>query len=145
MTLRGELTTFTDALGSSMTDGRSIAAFVAVDLPTARSDYDLGDSHRTYLKSTDKGVEFVYEDGRLRSVFISTIDNPIRRAYPRPDALIEGLSGTATRGQVLKRFGEPEWTSEEADRFKLAAACYVRFAYENGRVVLISVMREVPQ
>ncbi len=145
MALDGEIRAFADALGTSMTDERSLAAFAAVDLPTARSDYDLGESHRTYVKAEDQGVEFVYEDGRLRTVFISTIDTPARAAYPRPDALIEGLSGTASRAQVLERFGEPEWTSDEADRFQLAAACYARFAYESGRVVKISVMAEVPQ
>lgn len=145
MTLHGEITMFADALGSSMTDERSLAAFAAVDLPAARSDYDLGDSHRTYLKAEDKGVEFVYEDGRLRTVFISTVGTSARRAYPRPDALIDGLSGTASRPEVLERFGQPEWTSEDADRFQLAPACYARFAYESGRVVKISVMREVPR
>ena len=145
MTLHGEITTFTDALGSAMTDEPALAAFAAVDLPASRSDYDLGDTHRTYLKAEDKGVEFVFEDGLLRTVFIATVDSPTRAAYPRPDALIDGLSGTASRAEVLARFGEPEWTSDEADRFQWAAACYARFAYEDGRVVKISVMREVPQ
>lgn len=145
MTPHGEITTFTDALGSAMTDEPALVAFAAVDLPTSRSDYDLGDMRRTYLKADDQGVEFVFEDGALRSVFIATVESPARAAYPRPDALIEGLSGTASRAEVLARFGEPEWTSDEADRFQWAAACYARFAYQDDRVVKISVMRDVPQ
>jgi hypothetical protein len=145
MTLQGEIGTFVDALGTGPTDGRSLAALVLVDLPTARSDYDFGEGHRMYLRAEEQGVEFLYKDGALSTVFISTQPAAERGAYPRPERLIEGLASTAPRAEVLERFGAPEWSSEEADRFQLGDQLYVRFEYVDDTISEISVMQDVPR
>lgn len=145
MNLHGEITTFIDALGATVTDERSLAAFALVDLPTARSDYDLGDSHRTYLKADEHGVEFLYIDGVLSTVFISITPNDKRGVYPRPAKLITGLSPTAARDAVRAFFGAVEWTSATADRFQLHEACFVRFGYVDEAVAEIGIARQVPQ
>lgn len=144
MDLHGEITTFADALGSTTTDDRSLAAFLLVELPTARSDYDFGEGQRTYLRAEEQGVEFLYVDGALSTVFVTTSSDE-DGAYPRPDRLIDGLSATASRAEVLGRFGTPEWSSEEADRFQLAEHLYVRFGYEDDAVTEITLMQDVPR
>lgn len=144
MTIAGDLQTMAGALGRPVTDERVLRAMTLVGLPVERSEFDVGPSKRTYLTAQDGLAEFLFEDGTLLTIFVFTQPAEDRGAYPAADALIEGLSGTATRAEVLERFGEPEWSNAQADRFEIDGEYFVRFGYADGRVEKITLMREVP-
>ncbi|WP_425845030.1 hypothetical protein [Agrococcus sp. TSP3-2-1] len=144
MTIAGDLHTMASALGQPVTDERVLRAMTLVGLPVERSEFDVGPSKRTYLTAEQGLGEFLFEDGALDTVFLYTQPAEGRGAHPAADSLIEGLSGTATRAEVLERFGEPEWSNAEADRFEIDGAYFVRFGYADDRVEEVTVMREAP-
>lgn len=142
--MRGQLRTIADALDHSIPDPEIMDALVVAGLPSTRSDFDLGATKLSYLTSEDASTEFMFEKGVLQTVFIFTQPDDEHGAYPEPDALIEGLSGTATRDEVRAMFGEPEWSVAVADRFHVEDRLFIRFGYRDDRTTKITVMSHIP-
>lgn len=58
--------------------------------------------------------------------------------YRDPAALIEGLDGESTRGEVEALLGEPDRASQIMDLYRYGDH-YLRFDYERGRVEVVSM------
>lgn len=144
MTISGELTTMLGVLGLEQGDGGALDAMALVGMPSETSEFVEGGTTQLYLTARDSGTDFLFEDRRLTTVIIRTQPKAKYGAYPRPDALIDGLSGTASRDDVRDALGAPEWSSPAADRF-LVDDRYVHFEYDAaGRIARITVMTEAP-
>ena len=144
MTLTGEITTMLGVLGLPQGDGEALDAMVLVGMPSETKEITDGDSSRLYLTAREAGTDFLFEDRELTSVIIRTQPKAKYGAYPRPDALIDGLPGTATRDDVLALLGEPEWSGPVADRF-LVDGRYAHFEYDpSNRIARITLMMRAP-
>lgn len=107
MQISGELTTYLDALGMRPDDPRLEPV---LDLPGPTTDTNEesdGTGVVFHLAARSSGTEFVFADEQLMIVFIGTQERENWGVYPRPDALIDGLSGTATRPEVRAALGDP--------------------------------------
>ncbi|PWD49674.1 hypothetical protein C8046_02055 [Serinibacter arcticus] len=59
----------------------------------------------------DSGLLLTYVEGRVRSLMLRTQPFEDRVLYPRPDALVVGLSPRATEAELAEVLGKP-WDSE---------------------------------
>ncbi|MBG6238423.1 hypothetical protein IWX78_001395 [Mycetocola sp. CAN_C7] len=143
-TISGELTTMMNVLGLQPADDRVLDAIDLVGGLSENSVFEEGDLTVLYLTARDAGTDFLFENRTLASVIIRTQPQAKYGAYPRPDALIDGLSGAATRAEVVARFGVPEWTSATADRFVVDGR-YLHVEFDgSGRLVRITLMVSAP-
>lgn len=112
-------------------------------MPTERSEFQVGPTKRTYYTAEQKSAEFIFEEDVLQSVIVQTVADDEHEAYAAPDALVEGLSGTAARDEVLARFGTPVKSTAASDRFSVDGV-FARFGYVDDRVADVTLMRNAP-
>lgn len=137
MTVEGEIAVYLDALGMHPTDARLTPV---LDLPGPTTDTneqrEPGGNIVFHLAARSNGTEFMFSGEQLVSVFLGTQPREAWGVYPRPDALIDGLSGTATRAEVRERLGEPVWASPTDDRFRVGDD-YLQLHYSADRIQVV--------
>ncbi|WP_408896614.1 hypothetical protein ACJ5H2_16970 [Nocardioides sp. R1-1] len=137
MTVTGEIRTYLDALGMDPNDP---ALTAVLDLPGPTTDTNEqreADGNVVFhLAARSNGTEFMFSHNQLVAVFIGTQPREAWGVYPRPDQLIDGLSGTATREEVRARFGEPVWHKDDSDRFQVGQD-YLQFEYHDDRIQVV--------
>lgn len=147
MIIEGVLRTLARALRKPIDAPEVQHAMALVGLPDKVETFDLGALQRTYCSTPGDAVQFLFEDGALRSVFVATQDQGATIAFDRADELIVGLSGTATRAEVRALLGPPEWTSEdpaeEADQFAVDDF-FQHVIFLDDRVARITAMSTDP-
>lgn len=144
MTVTGEIERLIAALGSSEKDQAALDAMVLAGLPTKSQEFRDGGVTTTYLISEEGGTDFLFEDGALDSVLVRMQPEPPYAIYPRPDALIAGLSAGVDRASVRQLMGDdPEWSGPNADRWNVGDAS-VHFEFDDDALSLITIMRAAP-
>ncbi|WP_408896613.1 hypothetical protein ACJ5H2_16965 [Nocardioides sp. R1-1] len=143
MSITGDLGVMIGALGHPFGDPQVLDAMTLVGLPTERSEFTVGPTKRVYYTADQSIADFLFEEDVLQSVIIQVVADDKHGAYPAPDSLIDGLSGTASRDDVLARFGTPVKSTDASDRFSVDDV-FVRFGYVDDRVADITVMRTAP-
>ena len=137
VTLSGEITAYLEALGMHPADPRLTPV---LDLPGPTTDTneerEPGGNVVFHLAARSSGTEFMFSGEQLVAVFVGTQPREAWGAYPRPDALIDGLPGTAWREEVRATLGEPVWQQDGADRFAVGTD-YLQFQYRDDRVEVI--------
>ncbi|MFD5828016.1 hypothetical protein [Lentzea sp. NPDC060358] len=144
-TVSGEITVFLDVLGLRQGDSRILDAIVLVGPAMEVSEYDFDGEKSTYFVFKEAGTELLFEDDVLASAMVRTQPDPEDETYgqyPRPGALVQGLSATATRDEVTAALGSPERSGPSFDRFQVDNR-YLHFEFgANGRVARISALLE---
>jgi hypothetical protein len=147
MIIDGVLHTLTRALRKPIDAPEVVEAMAIAGFPATRETFDLGDQQRVYYSTPGNAVQFLFEDGALRTIFVATQGDASTDAFERADELIEGLSGTATRAEVRALLGTPEWTSEdpteEADQFAVDDF-FQHFIFVDDRIARITAMSTDP-
>lgn len=137
MSVTGEIRTYLDALGMHASDERLAAV---LDLPGATTDTntetDAEGNVVFHLAARSGGTEFMFAGERLVTVFIGLLPREAWGVYPRPGALIDGLSSTSTRAEARALLGEPVWHSDAADRFRMDED-YLQLQYRDDRVEVV--------
>lgn len=143
--ITGEIEAYLTALGMHPTDERLTAV---LDLPGPTTDTneerEAGGNVVFHLAARSNGTEFMFSGEQLVAVFLGTQPREAWGVYPRPEALIDGLSGTASRDEVRALLGEPVWQKEDADRFEVDGD-YLQLQYRDGRIeVIVAAIGERP-
>lgn len=137
MSITGEIQAYLGALGMRPDDQRLPAV---LDLPGPTTDTneerEAGGNVVFHLAARSSGTEFMFSGERLVAVFLGTQPREAWGVHPRPDALIDGLSGTATRDEARALLGEPVWQSDVADRFA-AGPDYLQLQYADDRIQVV--------
>ena len=135
--LTGEVRVYLDALGMHPTDERLTAV---LDLPGPTTDTneerEAGGNVVFHLAARSSGTEFMFSGEQLVAVFLGTQPRDAWGVYPRADALIDGLPGTATRAEARERLGEPVWHSATDDRFRVGSD-YLQLHYDADRIQIV--------
>ena len=135
--LTGEIQAYLSALGMPPTDERLTAV---LDLPGPTTDTntekDAAGIVVFHLAARSSGTEFVFAAEQLVTVFIGVLPREAWGTYPRPDALIDGLTAAASRDEVRAMLGEPVWQKDDADRFRVERD-YLQFQYRDDRIEVI--------
>lgn len=144
-TVTGEMAVMLGVLGRRQGDDRILDAISLVG-PTMEVDEDDIDGEKsTYFLFKPAGTEMVFEDDVLEMIMVRTQPDdldPSFGLYPRPAALVEGISPTATRAEVTAFLGAPERVGPSFDRFE-ANGRYLHFEYAaNDRIAKISALLE---
>jgi hypothetical protein len=146
MLVTGDVRAFADGFGKPLEAPEVQAAMALAGFPAARTEIDVPGLQRTYLTTSDGAVDFVFENCVLRTVIVCTQQSG-GGAYPRKDALLDGLSAEATRAQVRALLGKPEWVSEdpqeEADQFAVDGY-FVHVIYVGDRAARWTIMLDDP-
>jgi hypothetical protein len=133
----GEIVAYLGALGMHPSDERLTAV---LDLPGATTDTSTeadAEGHVVFrLAARSGGTEFLFAGERLVAVFIGLLPREPWGTYPRPDALIAGLSSGSTRDDARALLGEPAWQSEDADRFR-EGEDYLQLQYRGERIEVV--------
>lgn len=111
VTFTGEMAVMLDVLGLPQGDSRILDAIALVGPQMEIEEFDWGSEKSTYFIFKSAGTDLLFEDGVLASAIVRMqpdAQDPGYGLYPRPTALIDGLSPTATRDEVEALFGAPE-------------------------------------
>lgn len=143
--LNGPIATFTRVLGRATGDDAILEAVDEVGaafVPETMADGD------TYWSFHGEGVEFLYEDGVLTTVFFhrtSEPDDPELGTWERP--LIDGLPVDFTEDQALTLLGTPDASGAGAHgpwhRFSPGNA-HLHLDFIDSRVRLVTLMEARP-
>ena len=146
-TVTGEMAVMLDVLGLRRGDDRILKAFVLVGPDMAIEEFDLGNGRSTYGIFEATGTDILFKDDTLSSVIVRTQPEEEDHGYglyPRPPALIDGLSPTATRGEVAEFFGTPERVGPNFVRYEVNDHfLHVEFN-SNSRIGTLSALLTAP-
>lgn len=145
-TVTGEIAVMLDVLGYRQGDSRILEAIVLVGPVMEVEEFDFDDgSKSTHFSFKPTGTELVFEDDILKMIMVRTqpdSQDETYGLYPRPAALVDGLSTTASRAEVSAFLGDPEHVGLDFDRYKVNSR-YLHFEFDmNSRVTRISALRE---
>ncbi|WNV87852.1 hypothetical protein [Umezawaea sp. Da 62-37] len=143
--MSGEVAVFLDALGSRKDNSKILDAIVLVGPRMETAEFDTEGERSVYYLFKPAGTELLFEDDVLVSVMVRTqpdADDDEFDVYPRPAALVDGLSATADRAAVTAFLGTPERAGEGFDRYRVNGR-YLHFEFDpRGHVAKISALLE---
>jgi hypothetical protein len=144
-TVTGEVALLLDVLGRRQGDSRILEAIALVGPAMEVEEFDFDGEKSTYFIFKPAGTDLLFENNVLVSVMVRTQpdgQDPGYGLYPRPTALIDGLSPTATRAEVTAFLGTPERTGPNFDRYEVNKR-YLHFEFEpDGRISKFSALLE---
>jgi hypothetical protein len=142
-----------ELIGAATTSAK-VTALIASDCLTESTDpdYEEGEARRTYLTCREKGYSFIVLDGRIVTAHVYAKPSEGFDQFPSP--LPGALPSTATREEVIARFGPPERSGAPMtisglrrkgpwDRFHLGPI-YIHFQYSEsgGSIEMVTLMHE---
>ncbi|MEU7524109.1 hypothetical protein AB0A74_00060 [Saccharothrix sp. NPDC042600] len=144
-TITGEMAVMLDVLGNRQGDDRILDAIALVGPRMEVEEFDFDGEKSTYFTFKPAGTELLFEDDVLVSIMVRTQrddQDETYGVYPRPSALVEGLSPTATRAEVAAFLGRPERVGPNFDRYEVNER-YLYFEFDpDGRVTRLSALLE---
>jgi hypothetical protein len=145
-TITGEMAVMLDVLGLRRGDDRILKAWVLVGPDMTIEEFDLVDVQSTYYTFGATGTDILFKDDTLSAVIVRTQPEEDHGygLYPRPSALIDGLSATATRGEVADFFGAPERVGADFVRYE-ANDHFLHVEFNsNSRIGTLSALLTAP-
>ncbi|MGC7102098.1 hypothetical protein ACPZ19_46140 [Amycolatopsis lurida] len=136
---------FLDVLGYRQGDSRILEAIALVGPDMKVEEFDFDGEKSTYFTFKPAGTDLLFEDDVLMSVMVRTqtdSQDETYGLYPRPAALIDRLSPTATRADVTALLGNPERVGPNFGRYEINKR-YLHFEFDsNSRVAKLSALLE---
>ncbi|HVK23794.1 MAG TPA: hypothetical protein VM677_20760 [Actinokineospora sp.] len=134
-----------DVLGYRQGDSRILDAIALVGPAMEVEEFDFDGEKSTYFTFKPAGTDLLFENDTLVSVMVRTQPDDqdgTYGLYPRPAALVDGLSPTATRAEVTALLGVPERDGPNFVRFE-ANKHYLHFEFDShGRAAKLSALLE---
>lgn len=144
-TVTGEMAVLLDVLGYRQGDSRILEAIALVGPDMTVEELDFDGEKSTYFIFKPAGTDLLFENDVLVSAMVRTqpdSQDDTYGLYPRPTALVDGLSPTATRAEVAALLGNPERGGPNFDRYEVNKR-YLHFEFaSNNRVARISALLE---
>lgn len=144
-TVTGEMAVMLDVLGYHQGDSRILEAIALVGPAMEVEEFDFDGEKSTHFLFKPSGTELAFENDVLEMVMVRTqpdSQDETYGLYPRPAALIDGLSSTASRAEVTAFLGDPERVGPDFDRYEVNKR-YLHFEFDsNSRVAKISALLE---
>lgn len=134
-TVTGEAAVMLGVLGRRKGDDRilDVVALVGPDMEVDEFASDDG-GRTTYFAFPPTGTDLIFKNDLLVSVMVRTqpdLQDESYGLYPRPAALIEGLSGTAGRAEVKAFMGAPERVGPNFDVYEVNER-YLHFEFDSN-------------
>lgn len=144
MTISGRITTLLDALGEKPgAPAVEAASALFGDITEQRLDPKGGVLKKDWLtyEFRDAGTMFSFGDDELCKIVVRVRPETGWAAYPAADALIDGVSSTTTREQLLALLGEPKKARRDSDMWQVGRRYLnVGYAPASGAIGRITVM-----
>lgn len=119
MKFHGDINIFLSCLGLREGDSKILEAISIIAMDFDIENYDLSGATETNYLFPKSGVDMVFEDGRLTSIFFYI--KPINRykSYPFLVDLIKGIDNLSSKDTFVKLYGEPDFYQENWIKFNL--------------------------
>lgn len=144
-TVTGEMASMLDVLGSRQGDDRILEVIGLLSPDMEVEEFDFDGEKSTYFTFKAAGTDLLFENEVLVSIMVRTqpdSQDSTYGSYPRPTALIEGLSPTATRNEVAALLGDPERVGPDFDRYEVGNR-YLHVEFDsNNRIGKLSALLE---
>ncbi|MBN6037785.1 hypothetical protein [Amycolatopsis sp. 195334CR] len=144
-TVTGEMAVLLGVLGYRQGDSRILEAIALVGPGLQVEEFDFDGEKSTYFTFKPAGTDLLFENDVLVSAMVRTQQDSqdgTYGLYPRPDALVDGLSPTASRAEVGALLGPPERSGPNFDRFRVNNHyLHVEFGADN-RIARLSALLE---
>ncbi|MDU0293631.1 hypothetical protein [Saccharothrix longispora] len=144
-TVSGDMAVLLDVLGRRQGDSRILDAIALVGPAMEVEEFDFDGDKSTYFTFKPAGTDLLFENDVLTSVMVRTQpdgQDETYGLYPRPAALVDGLSPTATRAEVTALLGTPERTGPDFDRYEVNGR-YLHFEFgSNSRIAKLTALLE---
>ncbi|PGH11324.1 hypothetical protein AJ79_04940 [Helicocarpus griseus UAMH5409] len=144
-TITGEIAVMLSVLGCARGDDRILEAIVLVGPRMEIEEFDFDCS--TYYTFKPTGTDLLFENDVLTMAMVRTQpDNQDKTygLYPRPAALIDGLSPTATGPEVSTFLGNPECVGPNWDRYEVNN-CYLHSSSIRRQIESLGSLRFLSQ
>lgn len=141
--IRGDIVRFLDALGSREGDDRLTEVLAAVGGGYETSTYLDDGVESKYLVSKEHGVDFLLEDGVLRSVFFHARSTAVQAAYDGWDGLIDGIRPDSSPESLVEVLGAPKMATE-AFAIYPASPGFVRLVFSDGGLKMVVAQQVDP-
>jgi hypothetical protein len=142
-TISGEMSVFLDMIGCHQGDNRILEAIALVGPKMEVEEFDFGGEKSTYFSFKPAGTDLLFQNKVLVMAMVRTqpdSQDATYGLYPRPTALVEGLSPTATRAEVTAMLGIPERVGPNFDRYEVNGH-YLHFEFDSSsRVARLSAL-----
>ena len=140
MAIAGEITTFFLALGCEPGDERVAAARTLVGPMESGEPYRQDGATYQLDKCAADGTSFTWKDGRLLKVIVAMQQERAAGPYPRPEALVEGLTSDTTREQAAQALGAPDRARSTGDTWNVGSQFLAVSFGGSGRIQRIVAM-----
>lgn len=144
-TVTGEMAVMLDVLGLRVGDARILDAIALVGPKMDIDKFDFDGEKSTHYTFNVSGTDLVFEDKVLVAAMVRTqpsSEDAPRGVYPRPAALVQGLSPSSTRAEVKAFLGDPERVGPRFDRYEVNDH-YLHFEFDaNGRTTMLTALLE---
>jgi hypothetical protein len=144
-TVTGEIAVLLGVLGHRQGDSRILEAIILVGPDMAVEEFNFDGEKLTYFTFRSAGTDLIFENDVVVSVTVRTqpdSQDETYGLYPRPAALVDGLSPIATRAEVAALLGAPERVGPNFDRYE-ANERFLHFEFDSkSRVAKVSALLE---
>lgn len=126
--ISGEIVIFINSLGLVQGDDEMLNSIMLIGTSFEYDESDFEDS--SYYRFFKSGVEYLFEKKKLLAIFFFIKPNDEYSSYLRKDYLIDGLSSSATKEDVIKAFGLPIFSGTNWIKYRIDAHKYIHFEFE---------------
>ncbi|MFY9714603.1 MAG: hypothetical protein WAK00_14130 [Microbacterium sp.] len=144
MTVSGEITTLFDALGEKPgSPAVEAASALFGEITEQRLDPKGGVLKKDWLtyEFRDAGTAFSFGDDELCKIVVRVRPETGWAAFPAADALIDGVTGSTSRGELLALLGDPTKARRDSDMWQVGRrylnVSYTPAAGEIGRIAVM--------
>lgn len=115
--ISGEISIFINSLGLVQGDDEMLNSIMLIGTSFEYDESSFEDS--SYYRFFKGGVEYLFEEKKLSAIFFFIKPDDEYNSYLRKDSLIDGLNTNATKEDIIKAVGRPDFLELIGSNIKL--------------------------
>lgn len=131
--IQGDVAKFLSAMGAREGDRRLTDALALIGGEYETSNYVDDGVESKYLVSKAHGVDFLLEDGALRSIFFHARSSAGQKMYDGWSSLVDGIGPDMSQADVVNALGAPKRSTGVFAIYQ-ADPGFIRFVFSGGKI-----------
>ncbi len=126
--ISGEISIFINSLGLVQGDDEMLNSIMLIGTSFEYDESSFEDS--SYYRFFKGGVEYLFEEKKLSAIFFFIKPDDEYNSYLRKDSLIDGLNTNATKEDIIKAVGRPDFFGTNWIKYKVDNYKYIHFEFD---------------